>query len=197
VSLLGAEALGASSSPLADAVERAFGDAGGSLLSVLALAATGNTVLLLLLSGSRSIYGMARSGALPAVLGRVSHRNTPTIATVVILACVAGFVTLGDIALVARIATLASLLSFTLVNISLVRVLKLESGSWRSALASPISLAQPAFGAAACLWLAIDVGWAALAAAGFLAVVGWTIGSIVHMRTTRGLQAEYVRSSGK
>jgi APA family basic amino acid/polyamine antiporter len=50
VSLIGSEALGSSSAPLADAVERVLGSRGGTGLSILALAATTNTVLLLMLS---------------------------------------------------------------------------------------------------------------------------------------------------
>jgi APA family basic amino acid/polyamine antiporter len=98
VSLIGAEALGRSSAPLADAVASSIGSGGRTGLSILALAATSNTVLLLMLSGSRSLFGMARSGALPAILGRLSARRTPVIGVAVVVCVISAFVLLGDVA---------------------------------------------------------------------------------------------------
>jgi hypothetical protein len=54
------------------------------VLSVVALFATANTVLLLLVAGTRMLYGMAHSGALPAILACVHPATrTPDIATFV------------------------------------------------------------------------------------------------------------------
>jgi APA family basic amino acid/polyamine antiporter len=188
VSLIGAEALGGSSAPLADAVARAIGGAGRTGLSVLALAATSNTVLLLMLSGSRSLFGMARSGALPAALGGLSVRGTPVRGVAVVVLVVSGFVLLGDIAAVAKIATLSTLVSYGLVNASLVSVLRREAGDWFSAVRRPIGLLQPMLGAATCAWLAIDVGWTAAAAGAVLGLLGLCLGILIERR--RGHQAD-------
>jgi APA family basic amino acid/polyamine antiporter len=185
VSLIGAEALGGSSAPLADAVARAIGGAGRTGLSVLALAATSNTVLLLMLSGSRSLFGMARSGALPPILGRLSAKRTPIVGVAVVVLVISSFVLLGDIGVVAKIATFSTLVSFSLVNVSLVSVLKREAGGWFGAAKRPIGLLQPILGAAACGWLAIDVGWTAAAAGGALGFLGLCLGILIEGRRRR------------
>jgi APA family basic amino acid/polyamine antiporter len=186
VSLIGSEALGNSSAPLADAVARAIGGEGRTGLSVLALAATSNTVLLLMLSGSRSLFGMSRSGALPAVFGRVSQHQTPVASIIVVVLAISGFVLVGDIAIVARIATFSTLISFVLVNLSLLSVLRRESGSWHAATRRPLSFLQPVLGAIACVWLGIDVGWTAAAAGAALGAAGFSLGVYVegHQRPT-------------
>lgn len=187
VSLIGADALGSSSAPLADAVASAVGSGGRTGLSILALAATSNTVLLLMLSGSRSLFGMARSGALPAILGRISTRRTPVAGVAVAVVVVAAFVLMGDIAVVARIATFSTLVSFGLVNVSLVFVLRRERSGWRYALRRPIGFLQPVLGAVACVWLAIDVGWTAATAGVILAILGLVLGSLIENRRPGGL----------
>jgi APA family basic amino acid/polyamine antiporter len=194
VSLIGSEALASSPAPLADAVARAIGGAGRTGLSVLALAATSNTVLLLMLSASRSLFGMARSGALPAILGRLSKRRTPVVSLFFTLAVICGFVLLGDLALVARIATFSTLVSFGLVNLSLVAVLRRESGGWDRAIRRPLGLLQPLLGALACSWLAIDVGWTAAAAGMVMGVLGLCLAFLIDRRRGREHEAGQSRT---
>jgi len=62
VAVVDAERLGASAAPLALVVGGVLGKHADMVLSLLALAATANTVLLLLASSARSIYGMATAG---------------------------------------------------------------------------------------------------------------------------------------
>jgi APA family basic amino acid/polyamine antiporter len=185
VSLIGAEALGSSSAPLADAVASSIGSGGKTGLSILALAATSNTVLLLMLSGSRSLFGMARAGALPAILGRVSARRTPVAGVAAVVLVISAFVMVGDIAMVARIATFSTLVSFGLVNVSLVFVLRREGRDWRGAFRRPVGFLQPILGAAACGWLAIEVGWTGALAGLTLGLIGLSMAFIVQHRLER------------
>ena len=122
---VGWQALSESDAPLATVAEKALGSSASSALSLMALAATANTVLLLLLSASRSAYGMASSGVLPGALARVGWRRTPYIATGAALVICALLVLVEDISDVARMTTAAVLLSFILVNAGLVWM------SWR------------------------------------------------------------------
>jgi APA family basic amino acid/polyamine antiporter len=179
VSIVGAEVLAASPAPLADAVGQAMGRTGRDALSVLALAATSNTVLLLMLSGSRSLFGMSRSGALPAVLGKVNRRRTPSAGIILVVGVASGFILIGDIAVIAEMATFATLASFTLVNVSLMSVLKREARSWKAALLRPVSFLQPVLGGLACVWLAADLGPAAVAAGAIVGAVGLGIGVLI------------------
>jgi amino acid transporter len=54
------ERISLSEAPLSLAAEKAFGRLGVFVLSLIALFATSNTALMMLISGSRIIYGMAR-----------------------------------------------------------------------------------------------------------------------------------------
>lgn len=118
VSVLGAESLGASDAPLADVAEAALGWNAGSAIAVIALFSTANTVLVLLLSASRMLYGMGEDGALPDVFARVSERGgTPvpvTLAVSVLAAVIA--VVVRDIGTVASLTNFALFLTFLLIN---------------------------------------------------------------------------------
>lgn len=112
--------LGASPAPLALVARRVLGDQADTAVSALALAATANTSLLLLVSAARSIYGMAAAGVLPERLARVNRRAVPAAATALVLVLLAGLVSLGDLRQVAALTDAAVLVAFILVNASLL-----------------------------------------------------------------------------
>jgi amino acid transporter len=95
------------------------------------LFAVTNTVLINYIMGSRLLYGMARQGLLPALLGRVSHsRHTPHVAILTLLAIVLILAVSGGEDAVKQLASATALLllcSFMVVNTSLV-ALKLRPG---------------------------------------------------------------------
>jgi APA family basic amino acid/polyamine antiporter len=159
VSLVGWEDLATSPAPLVASVAETLGPVGAGALHFIALAATANTVLLLMISGSRSLHGMARSGVLPAFFGSVGARHTPHHAILVVVASVGLVLPLGDIALVAQVANFAMLASFALVNISASRVLAGSSARRRFA---AIWRLQPYAGAVSCVALAAMTGGPAI-----------------------------------
>lgn len=72
--------------PLALVASTAFGDLSGFLLAVIALFATTNTVLIMLIASSRMIYGMSSEGSLPKFLMRIhARRKTPHAAVIATL----------------------------------------------------------------------------------------------------------------
>ncbi len=178
VSLLGASALAGSQAPLAEAVERVLGPGGRVGLAFVALAATANTVLLLMIAASRSLYGMARAGALPAVLRTIGRRRTPWIGTAFVWLAVSAFLFIGDIGIVAQVANFATLASFALVNLGLAFVLRREARDRRAKGSAVrwLGYAQPVGAFVACAVLASQTGWIAI---GFGTVVG-VVGLAVH-----------------
>ncbi len=89
--------------------------------------AVANTVLINYIMGSRMLYGMARQGLLPAVLGRVhSQRRTPHVAIFTLLVLVTGLALSGGVADLGTATGLLLLFSFTVVNSALV-VLKFRT----------------------------------------------------------------------
>jgi APA family basic amino acid/polyamine antiporter len=121
VSIAGYEALVASEAPFATVLGVALGGGGSLLISAIALFATANTVLLLLLATSRICYGMAASGRLPAVLGSVHPAyGTPVRATLVVGAWAALFTLAGNIGFVAELTNFALFLTFIVIHATVI-----------------------------------------------------------------------------
>ncbi len=123
VSLVPWNQLASSDAPLALAVSTVFGQSAFVVLTIIALSTTLNTVLVLLIVGSRILYGMAREGALPKALGKVSRKTqTPYVASGVVLLVALAFIPLGGIGMIARITSFGSLTTFALVNLALLHL---------------------------------------------------------------------------
>ena len=135
----------------------------------MALAATANTVLLLLLSAGRSVYGMAAAGQLPGRLARVGSRATPALATWTVTGLAALLALRGSLAEAAALTDAAILGSFMLVNASLVWI---ALGRTERPASGRLDVAVPAAGFLMCGTLLLHVGWAGVAVALALAVVG-------------------------
>ena len=119
VAVVGGDRLGRSSAPLALVVREALGPAADTALSAVALAATANTVLLLLVAASRSVYGMAAVGALPGRLARVNRRGVPVAATTAVVLLAAAMAAGGNLHRLATMTDAAVLFAFIAVNGSL------------------------------------------------------------------------------
>jgi APA family basic amino acid/polyamine antiporter len=120
-SVLGWERLSRSSAPFADIAYSAFGPGASTIISIIALFATINTVLLLLLASSRIIYGMAQSGSLPQILASVHPLTlTPLAATIICMILAMAFVFLEDIAFVASVSNFTIFVTFMVINAVLI-----------------------------------------------------------------------------
>jgi APA family basic amino acid/polyamine antiporter len=155
--LVGWKDLSESQAPLAIVAERALGNNGNFILSIIALFATSNTCLMMLISGSRIIYGMSKteqeighdsllpssstSSTFPRILGRIhSNRKTPWIA--IIITMIIGIIVIvasrGNISEIANISVFGIFIVYALVNLSLI-VLRLRKPHLKGAFISPIS----------------------------------------------------------
>ncbi|MFW9881067.1 MAG: APC family permease [Candidatus Thorarchaeota archaeon] len=125
VSILPYSSIATSDAPLKAVAETILGPIGGVILSLIALFATANTVLIMLIVTSRMMYGMARDKALPEGISKISLKyRTPIIAVLL----TAGFTIIpiffGDISIVAHATVFGVLINFFLVNISLIALRK-------------------------------------------------------------------------
>ena len=162
--------LAASSAPLALVAGRVLGPRADTAMSLVALAATANTVLLLLVASSRSIYGMATAGVLPSALARVGRRATPWVATGAVLAVTGALLFAGSLAEVAAMTDGAVLASFALVNASLAWLgFRGRTGRGRR---RALDLALPAAAVIMCGALLLHVGVASLIAVSALVATG-------------------------
>ncbi|HEU5319725.1 MAG TPA: amino acid permease [Methylomirabilota bacterium] len=179
--VVSADALAASPAPLALVVRRVLGPAADTALSVMALAATANTVLLLLLAGSRSVYGMASDGVLPGRLARLSRTRIPGLAMAVVLAGAAVLVLAGDLSGVARLTDAVVLTSFICVNASLVWLGargRTAGGPWRRV----ADVVVPALGALLCAALLAENGWVWIAASLAIGLAGAAVRAVTVRR---------------
>jgi APA family basic amino acid/polyamine antiporter len=133
--------LAAAEAPLSPIANRAAPWLPAGTFRLITMFAVANTMLINYIMGSRLLYGMARQGLLPAVLGRIhATRRTPHVAIftllliVLILALSAGE---EGVRTLADSTALLLLLAFIVVNSSLV-VLKLRPDEPPGAFEVPI-----------------------------------------------------------
>jgi len=142
VSILGYEALSTSSAPLAYVASVALGSDVFLVMSIVALFSTANTSLLMMLGGSRILYGIAESGSLPHVFSRIHpKRQTPWAAILAITLFSILFLFIGDITVVANISNFMIFIIFFVVNISLIR-LRYREPDVKRPFKSPINIGR-------------------------------------------------------
>lgn len=142
VSLESWEKLAVSKAPLAEAVASVTGNIGYTIMSVIALFATANTVLVTLIVSSRGMYGMSSGGSLPRVLSKVHpKRNTPWIAVLVSMTIAISFVLMGHIEIVASITDFATFYIFIFVNAAAI-ILRYKMPDRKRPFKTPISIGK-------------------------------------------------------
>jgi basic amino acid/polyamine antiporter, APA family len=155
--------LARSDAPLALVFQRLTG---GSpwIMSVIAIVATLNGIIVQVIMASRVLYGLGKQGSLPAALMRVNAvTRTPVNATVLTATLILALALTLPLGHLADLTSRITLLMFAIINLALVRI-KLRDGGHeppRRAYVAPLWV--PCAGFASCMaLLAIDavvVGW--------------------------------------
>jgi len=115
--------LAASAAPLATVVEREAGPTLARAVALIALFATSNTVLLLLATGPRAMYGMSNRRLLPWWLGLVwRRRGTPWVSVLLVTGVATAFALTGDVSFIAEVTNFAVFTLFVVVNGALIRL---------------------------------------------------------------------------
>ncbi len=121
VSAVGFVRLATSPAPFAEVASTYLGSGGSTLFTVIALFATANTVLLMLVASSRLTYGMARGGSLPSRFASVLRtRRTPWVATAVVTGVSLLFLLVGNITVIAEITTFTLYVTFFVINAAVI-----------------------------------------------------------------------------
>jgi APA family basic amino acid/polyamine antiporter len=155
------------------------------VLSVIALFATSNTVLMMLLASSRITYGMAESFSLPSVLAQVhASRRTPWVAIVTMMALSMIFVLAGDIEFAANVTNFTLFVTFIVVNAALV-MLRYKAPDLERPFKVPLAIGKlpllPLLGLAFCIFMLAQLSGQVLAVGVILTVVGWLF-SMLNMK---------------
>jgi len=179
VSVVGWEKLAASDAPFSDLAYSAFGSWAFMLLSWIALFATANTVLMMLLGASRIIYGMADSLTLPYILARVHlSRRTPWVAIFLAMALSMVFIFAGDIAFVANVDNFTLFVTFFVINAALI-LLRYREPQVKRPFRIPFTIGKfpilPLFGILFCIFMLMQLEWKVL----FVGMVLVALGGIL------------------
>lgn len=188
--------LSASSAPLALVARHALGSTADLVVSLVALAATANTVLLLLLAASRSVYGMADAGVLPARLAVVGPRSIPSLAALLVTGVAAVLVLPGNLTRAAALTDAAVLASFILVSLSLPRLTVAGATGARGG-RYVADLAVPGLAVLMCGGLLLHTGEASIAATVGLALLGLALTLRRGWRPPRAPRRPGSRGSGR
>jgi len=121
-------------------------------ITLIAIMATMNGVVIILVMAARVAYGMARAGRLPGWIGAVSARTrTPLRATVMVAAVVLVLAVVAPLGALAEVTSALVLAVFFMVNLALVG-LKLRGGAGRAP-GFAVPALVPVCGALSCLGL--------------------------------------------
>ncbi len=179
VSVMGWERLSTSEAPFADLAFFAFGNDAFILITAIALFATANTVLMMMLGSSRIIYGMADSGTLPAILSRIHmSRRTPWIAILVTMAVSILFIFAGDITFVANVVNFTLFVTFLTINAALISLRYKEPGMNRH-FRVPLNAGRfpilPFLGMLSCVFMLAQLEGKVILTGVLLVVFGWVV----------------------
>jgi len=134
VSVIPSVELAQQEAPLAAIAEKVFGQQSFVILSVIAMFSTFNTSLMMLLSGSRLVYGISKEKALPRIFSHVSKKTlAPTIAVFAVVVASIFFLFIGDLKSIANLTNFTVFSVFIAVNASLIylRIKKPKSSGFK------------------------------------------------------------------
>lgn len=146
--------LAGTDAPLLAAVERGPIPVPATLFAAIAIVAVTNTALIALTTASRQVYGLAKQGSVPARLGRVGRRGTPTTAVVGVAAVVVVLATTGGVRELADTTVVLLLTVFAVVNVTVLVLRRRPAPGPRQGFRAPAVV--PVLGALSSAALLVD-----------------------------------------
>lgn len=157
VSALPIDRLAASPSPLA-LVYRELAGVSPAVISAIAIVATLNTIIAQMTMATRVVYGMAKLGNLPRMLGSVNRTTaTPLVATASIIVATLGLAWLTPFERLAEFTSISTLVVFAMVNLALLKLRFEEAAPRRGVLTVPLFV--PVLGLVSSVGLIVSALW--------------------------------------
>ena len=179
VSIVGWKELASSAAPLALVANTLLGQKALLVLSIIALFATGNTILILLVTTSRMMYGMGNDIRKLNFLSKINSKTqTPYIAVILTGLLSLAFVLFGKkIDVIANVANFIIFFSFFFVNLSVI-ILRYKNNMKRG-FKIPLNIGKfqvlPLIGALFCIFMITNIEWKITVAGFVLVAVGFVI----------------------
>ena len=121
ISVVDWRSLATSKAPLADVASAIMGSGAGLFISLIALAATGGTTLMILLTTSRVLYGFGEELKKLKFLTKINARTgTPLIASLIVMVLSLSFLLFKEIDIIAELTNFTIFITFALVNLALI-----------------------------------------------------------------------------
>lgn len=173
ISVLGWEKLSTSKAPLAEVAALAFGDKAFLILSIIALFATSGTILVILITTSRMLYGIGHEFK-SKFLSRINEKTrTPYIAVLIVMLLSMLFIFFRDIKIVASITNFTVFLTFIIVNLAVI-ILRYKEPKIKRVFKIPFNIGKfpvlALFGILTCLFMIVNIE---------LIAVLWSIGLLI------------------
>lgn len=140
VSIVGWEKLAQSKAPLTEAVAEVIPNS-DFLFSLIAMFATANTALILLIVGSRIMYGMASDNSLPKIFSKVGERGTPYFSVIFITIVSLIIALIGNIKSVAMLTDISLFIVYAFVNSSLI-LLRYKKPNMKRSFMTPLNIGK-------------------------------------------------------
>ena len=136
-----------------------FGDPGRIILTLAALAAFTSVANAGTLSASRYPLAMSRDHLMPAALGRVGPKGTPTRAILLTVGIIVLALATLDVSKIAKLASAFQLLMFALVCLAVIVWREADIDSYDPGYSSPFYPWMQLFGIGASIVLIVEMGW--------------------------------------
>ena len=185
VSIVPWSELAASKGPLASVAQYVLGENSIFILSVIALFSTFNTALVMLLSGSRLLFGIGERKAIPKVFTSVLKSfKTPWIAIIAVIFASSIFLFLEDLKTVANLTNFTIFMVFIIINSSVIyyRFKKPINKGFKV----PISIGRlpviPVLGIATSIFMISNISYNVLLIGGILLIIGLITDLILNLK---------------
>jgi len=185
VSIVPWSELAASKGPLALVAQYVLGENSIFILSVIALFSTFNTALVMLLSGSRLLFGIGERKAIPKVFTSVLKSfKTPWIAIIAVIFASSIFLFLEDLKTVANLTNFTIFMVFIIINSSVIyyRFKKPINKGFKV----PISIGRlpviPVLGIATSIFMISNISYNVLLIGGILLIIGLITDLILNLK---------------
>ncbi len=140
VSIVGWERLSTSKAPLTEVISSVYPNA-AIIMSIIALFATSNTVLVILIVASRLLYGLSCNHSLPGICRRVGSRGTPYVSVFLVMILSILALTAGGIKEIAMLTDIGIFIVYVFINASLI-ALRYTQPKAKRLFRSPINIGK-------------------------------------------------------
>ena len=122
VSVLPWNELAKSTAPLADVAAAVLGNKAFTILAIIALLSTANTILMGILSSSRGFYGLGQIFKKFKTLSKIGKRNTPTKAIILTATIAMIFLAFNDISTIVGFTNFLIFATFIIINATAIKL---------------------------------------------------------------------------